>query len=50
MLKIKKTKPYQFRKLYNNSVTYNNLSNKLYISKVLCTIALICSIIPTLAV
>ena len=54
MLKIKKTKPYQFRKLHNNSATYyNNLSSnkksKLYISRVLCTIALICGIVPTLA-
>ena len=51
MLKIKKTKPYQFRKLYNNSVTYNNLSNKskLYISRVLCSLTLICGIVPSLA-
>ena len=48
MLKIKKTKPYQFRKLHNNLATYN-LSNKLYISRVLCTIALICGIVPSLA-
>ncbi len=51
MLKIKKTKPYQFRKLHNNSVTYNNSSNKskLYTSRVLCSLALICGIVPSLA-
>ncbi len=50
MLKIKKTKPYQFRKLHNNSVTYNNSSNKskLYTSRVLCSLALICGIVPSL--
>ena len=53
MLKIKKTKPYQFRKLHSNnsSTTCNNLSSKskLYISRVLCSLALICGIVPSLA-
>ncbi len=48
MLKINKTKPYQFRKVHDNSTSYS-LSNKLYISRVLCTLALICSVVPSLA-
>ncbi len=43
MLKIKKTKPYQFRKSRGNS-TY-----KIYAGRVACALALICSIVPTLA-
>ncbi len=43
MLKIKKTKPYQFRKSRRNS-TY-----KTYAGRVVCATALICGIVPSLA-
>ncbi len=43
MLKIKKTKPYQFRKPHRNS------AHKIYAGRVACAFALICSIVPTLA-
>ena len=44
MLKIKKTKPYQFRKLRNRSAGY-----KFYASRMLCAAALICGIVSSLA-
>ena len=43
MLKIKKTKPYQFRKVHKDS------TRKIYVGRVVCAATLICSIVPTLA-